>query len=201
MGMVLGLTGGIATGKSTVVNFFREYGFPIVDADQVARQVVETGQPGLLAIIAHFGQEILLGDGSLDRKKLGQLIFANPKERRQLDRLLDPILRAEITKQIAAKQQQSSLVIADIPLLFEANYRQVMDQVAVVYTSEDKQLERLMARNLLTEEEAKQRIASQMSIELKKEQADIVFDNQGTLEETKQQVNNWLQEQKLITEL
>lgn len=196
MTKVLGITGGIATGKSTVVAFLKKAGYPIVDGDVIAREIVAKGQPALAAIVETFGPDILLTTGELDRKKLGQLIFSSSQKRELLNETLKPFLRKEILRQIEeAKKKAASLIIVDIPLLYEAHYEAIMDQVAVVYVPEKIQKERLMARNHLTEEEAQQRIASQWPIETKKERADIVFDNQGTREETEQQVKKWLEKQ------
>lgn len=198
MGMALGITGGIATGKSTVVKYFQEYGFPVVDADVIAREVVKIGTPGLKAIAEEFGFELLQKDGTLDRKALGTIIFSNPEKRVRLNQLLSPFLRAEITKQIKEKKQQAKLVIVDIPLLYEGKYETDVDQVAVVYLPEKKQIERLMIRDKLTKEEAKKRIASQWSIEEKKERADIVFDNGKDQEWTRKQVIEWLKTNRFI---
>ena len=195
--MILGLTGGIATGKSTVVSVFHAYGFPIVDGDVIAREIVEPNEAGLQAIVAHFGEGILLPNGHLDRKQLGSIIFADEQKRQQLDALLDPILRQSITAQIH-QYHDAPLVIADIPLLFEAKYEQFMDKIAVVYVPEAVQLERLMNRDTLTKEQAQQRIASQLPIEEKKQRADIVFDNQGSIAQTKENVKSWLEAQKFI---
>ena len=198
MGMALGITGGIATGKSTVVKYFQEYGFPVVDADVIAREVVKVGTPGLKAIAEEFGFELLQKDGTLDRKALGTIIFSNPEKRVRLNQLLSPFLRAEITEQIKEKKQQAKLVIVDIPLLYEGKYETDVDQVAVVYLPEKKQIERLMIRDKLTKEEAKKRIASQWSIEEKKERADIVFDNGKDQEWTRKQVIEWLKTNRFI---
>lgn len=198
MGFVLGLTGGIATGKSTVVKTFREYGFPIVDGDQVAREIVEIGQPALAAIEAEFGKEVLLPDGGLDRKKLGQIIFTHPEKRQVLDQLLDPFLRKAILEKIIARKHESRLVVVDIPLLFEAGYTDNIDEIATVYVPEDIQLQRLMQRDDLSEVEAKKRIASQWPMEEKKAKSQIIFDNQGTIAETKAQVVAWLKTQQYI---
>lgn len=192
MSFVLGLTGGIATGKSTVVNIFREYGFPIVDSDLIAREIVEIGKPALAAIKATFGKEVLLPEGGLDRKKLGHLIFTHPEKRAVLDQLLAPFLRKAILEQIAQAKQKSNLVIVDIPLLFEAGYSNAVDEIAIVYVPEALQLRRLMKRDQLSEEEAQKRIDSQWPIEEKKEKSQIIFDNQTTIAETKAQVVNWL---------
>ncbi|MGM0212957.1 dephospho-CoA kinase [Enterococcus sp. AZ109] len=195
MSYVLGVTGGIASGKSTVVKIFREAGFPVVDGDIVARQVVEPGTPGLAALIDVFGGEIITSAGTLNRKKLGNLIFSDAKERQKLNHTLDPYIRDEIDQQINTAKLDSPLVIADIPLLFEGHYERKMDAVAVVYVDQATQMQRLMRRNNLTETEATSRIRSQMSLEEKKQLADFVFDNRGSMEETKHQVIQWLKKQ------
>lgn len=193
MTFILGVTGGIATGKSTVVDVFRKAGVPIVDGDLIAREIVEPGQPALNALVAAFGEEILTED-HLNRKKLGEIVFNDPAKRQLLDRLLDGYLRGAITDQIKEAAKTAPLVVADIPLLYEADYQQYMDQVAVVYIPKELQLTRLMQRDHLTEEAALQRMKSQLSIEEKRQKADFLFDNQGTREETRQQVLRWLAE-------
>lgn len=193
MAFILGVTGGIATGKSTVVDVFRKAGVPIVDGDLIAREIVEPGQPALNALVAAFGEEILTED-RLNRKKLGEIVFNDPAKRQLLDRLLDGYLRGAITDQIEDAAKTAPLVVADIPLLYEADYQQYMDQVAVVYIPKELQLTRLMQRDHLTEEAALQRMKSQLSIEEKRQKADFLFDNQGTREETRQQVLRWLAE-------
>lgn len=198
MSFILGVTGGIATGKSGVVDIFKQYGFPVVDADVIAREVVEPGTPGLKKIVATFGKEVLQEDNSLDRKKLGQLVFADTKKRKTLDQLLAPFLQEAITYQIEKKARVTPLVIADIPLLYEAGYDKVVDQVAVVYIPERIQQERLIKRDQITKKEAQQKIASQLPIEEKKERADIVFDNQKDLLSTQQQVDSWLKENQFL---
>lgn len=200
MSIVLGITGGIATGKSTVVNLFKEYGYPVVDGDLVARQVVEKGQPALKKVEEVFGSAIIKSDGTLDRKKLGKIVFADEQSRHLLNQTLKPFLRTEILRQIKVAKEESSLVIADIPLLYEGHYEAEMDQVAVVYIPEKLQLDRLMKRDQLTVEEAQQRITSQLSIEIKKQRADVIFDNQGTVAETRKQVVAWLEKNIFLKE-
>lgn len=194
MAFVLGVTGGIATGKSTVVNFFKAQGFPVVDGDQIARAIVEPKMPALTDLTKAFGLEILK-EGQLDRKKLGEIVFGDAKKRQQMDQILDGYLRKEITDQIKEASKTAPLVIADIPLLYEADYGQYMDQVAVVYIPEELQQKRLMERDHLTPAEAKKRMDSQLSIEEKRQRADILFDNQGTIDKTKEQVQSWLDQQ------
>ena len=198
MSYVLGITGGIASGKSTVVNVFRSYGFPIVDGDVVARRVVEPETHGLLTLVNVFGDSIITPEGTLDRKKLGSLIFQDETERKKLNQTLEPFIRSEIDRQIEIAKKNSPLVIADIPLLYESDYKKQMDAVAVVYTDQSTQLKRLMARNQLSEVEAMNRINSQMSLEEKKQLADIVFDNRGSLDETADQVIEWLKKHTFI---
>lgn len=193
MTYILGLTGGIATGKSTVSQYFFGKGFPVVDADVVARRVVEPGTEGLEKIKGYFGPEIVQTDGTLNREKLGAIIFADATKREALNAILSTLIRRTITEDVAEfVNDNQPLIILDIPLLYEASYEAQCDAVMVVYTSEAVQLERLMARNGLTETEALARIKSQEPIEDKKKRADIVIDNNGTLDQTYEQVESWL---------
>ncbi|MBP1044704.1 dephospho-CoA kinase [Enterococcus sp. BWM-S5] len=198
MSLVLGLTGSIATGKSTAVEVFKKAGFPIVDSDQIAREVVEPGTPGLAAIITAFGSSVLQSDGSLNRKALGKIIFSDDGKREQLNGILAPFLLEKIVGDIEEAKKGSPLVIADIPLLYEQGYEKYVDLVAVVYIPEQVQMTRLMNRDSLDEEEAKRRMKSQESIEEKKKQADIVFDNQGTVAQLEKQVVDWLTAMELL---
>lgn len=192
VGYVLGLTGGIATGKSTAAAVFSRHQIPMIDGDIIAREVVQPQTPGLAAIAQEFGEEILQEDGSLDRVALAKIIFDSTEQRQKLDRLLDPFIRQAITEQIKQQKANYPLVVVDIPLLFEGHYEPEMDAVAVVYLPEEIQLQRLMKRNQLTLDEAKKRIQSQMPIEEKKKLADIVFDNSGSKDELTCQIERWL---------
>lgn len=196
---MLGLTGGIATGKTTAVQVFEKYRFPIVDGDKIARKVVEPGTPGLAAIVQHFGKDILNTDGTLNRKKLGKIVFSDPEQRDQLNKILNGYIRTSIKDNIQKAKKISPLVVVDIPLLYEGHYDKYMDQTAVVYLPEERQLERLIARDGFSTEEAKQRIESQMPIEEKKKRADILFDNQQTKEKLAGQIILWLQENQFIS--
>lgn len=198
MSFILGVTGGIATGKSTVVDIFKKYGFPVVDADLIARQVVEPNTPGLEKIVITFGKEILQSNGTLNRKKLGELVFSDVKKKQMLDQLLAPFLQEAIINQIEKKAKESSLVIADIPLLYEANYEKNVDQVAVVYIPENLQVQRLMKRDQISKKEAQQKITSQLPIEEKKQRADVIFDNQEEVVSIFQQVTSWLKENQFL---
>ena len=193
MTYILGLTGGIATGKSTVSRYFFEKGYAVVDADVVARRVVEPGTEGLANIVAQFGTEIIQTDGTLNREKLGAMIFADAKKRETLNSLLSDLIRRAIMADTATLVNANQpLIVLDIPLLYEAGYETHCDAVMVVYTTEEVQRKRLMGRNNLSEEEALNRIASQEPIEAKKNHADIVIDNNGTLNDTYEQVETWL---------
>lgn len=193
MTYILGLTGGVATGKSTVSRYFFEKGYAVVDADIVARRVVEPGTEGLANIVVEFGTEIIQTDGTLNREKLGAMIFADAKKRETLNSLLSNLIRRAIMADTATLVNANQpLIVLDIPLLYEAGYETHCDAVMVVYTTEEVQRERLMARNNLTEEEALNRIASQQPIETKKNRADFVIDNNGTVNDTYEQVETWL---------
>lgn len=193
MTYILGLTGGVATGKSTVSRYFFEKGYAVVDADIVARRVVEPGTEGLANIVVEFGTEIIQTDGTLNREKLGAMIFADAKKRETLNSLLSNLIRRAIMADTATLVNANQpLIVLDIPLLYEAGYEKHCDAVMVVYTTEEVQRERLMARNNLTEEEALNRIASQQPIETKKNRADFVIDNNGTVNDTYEQVETWL---------
>ncbi|GEQ36947.1 dephospho-CoA kinase [Tetragenococcus halophilus] len=198
MSFILGITGSIATGKSTVVNIFKQYGFSVVDADIIAREVVEPNTAGLKKVVETFGSSVLCSDGSLNRKQLGQIIFSDTKKRQALNALLAPFLQEAIIEQIKRASAVSSLVIADIPLLYEAGYDKYMDQVAVVYIPEDLQVQRLMKRDSITKKEAQKKVASQLSIEEKKKRADIIFDNQESLSSIRQQIFSWLKKRQFL---
>lgn len=192
----MGLTGSIATGKSTVSEMFRRKGAEIIDADHIAREVVEPGTEGLARIVREFGHGMLDEEGKLNRERLGARIFQNPAEREKLNRLLHPLIvdcmRAKTEK--IKKEKDPDLLIWDVPLLIEGNLTQWVEAVILVYTPKEIQLERLMKRNALSREEAEKRILAQMDIEEKKKHADYVIDNRGTLSETERQVDQlWKQ--------
>lgn len=191
MYMRVGLTGGIASGKSTVLDRFQELGASVVDADVVAREVVEPGTEGLRQIIAHFGRDFVQPDGTLDRAKLGQLIFRDEKERRKLNNILHPIINGRMRQQMAhfEKEKPDTPVIAEIPLLIENNLTRMFDRIIVVYVPEQVQVERLMKRNGLKEREAKERLKAQIPIEEKRQYADFIVDNSGDVENTRRQVD------------
>lgn len=185
---VFGLTGGIATGKSTVSAMFRERGVPIIDADVVAREVVEPGQPALEAIARRF-PGVIAADGTLDRALLGERIFTDPRERDALNAIVHPqVQQAVIEKTSALAAAGAPRVIYDAALLIENDLDRALDGVILVVAPREVQRARLMARNLLTAAQADARIDSQMPLELKKPRARWIIDNGGTLEATRAQV-------------
>ncbi|PSL35225.1 dephospho-CoA kinase [Planomicrobium soli] len=187
--MIIGLTGSIASGKSTVSKMLTDLGYPVVDADLVARQVVEPGKETLAEIRNLFGSKVILPDGTLDRPKLGKLIFNDPVSRQQLNNIIHPAIRKEILRQRDAFLAQGhKTVVLDIPLLFESKLLNFAEKILVVSVSEENQLLRLMKRNGLTEQEALARIGSQLPMAVKEAGADAVVFNNGTIEETKQQL-------------
>jgi dephospho-CoA kinase len=191
--MIIGLTGSIASGKSTVSEMLQEKGFPIVDADKIARQVVEPGTSVIKEIGEHFGDEVLNEDGSLNREILGERIFRNEAERNKLNSIIHPAIRNEMIRQ---KEQWISrgadTVIMDIPLLFESKLQSFVEKIIVVSVTPEIQKQRLIARNKLNEQEAAERINSQLPMVEKEAGADAVIDNNGTIEETKMQIESIL---------
>ncbi|WP_278915099.1 dephospho-CoA kinase [Ligilactobacillus agilis] len=193
MTYILGLTGGIASGKSTVSAYLAQNGALIIDADLIARQVVAKKSSGLKQIVAKFGGEILTASGELDRKKLGKLVFSNKELLKALTDITGPLIRAEILREIeAAKKAQVKLVVLDIPLLFEAGYQTLCDKVMVVTIPSKLQLERVMKRDNLSAAEARKRIANQLPASKRNELADVLIDNSKSVAETYQQVLKWL---------
>lgn len=189
----VGLTGGIATGKSTVAGYLRKQGIPIIDADVIAREVVVVGKPALDEIRTVFGDTVINEAGELDRKALGKLVFGNRALLKKLNAITHPYVYAEMEAQaehyrIAGEQ----LVILDLPLLYETNNHAGAQKVIVVVVTEEKQLERLMKRNDLSLAEAKQRVAAQMPLAQKQLLADFVVDNNGTIQSTYEQVDQIL---------
>lgn len=187
--MIVGLTGGIACGKTTVANLFKDKGCPIVDADQVAREVVEPGRVGLGRIVERFGADVIEQDGTLNRRKLGQIVFNDQAARTDLNSILHPLIRTRMEeKKEEALKLNPPFVIMDIPLLYENQHEHTVGIVIVVYVPSHIQLERLMFRDGFSFEEAKKRISSQMDIEEKKKRADMVIDNTGPMDLTRLQV-------------
>jgi dephospho-CoA kinase len=190
MGQVIGITGGIASGKSSVSRFINEeLGYTIIDADIAARVAVEPGQKAYNLIVESFGREILHEDETIDRAKLGAVIFHNEEKRLKLNSIVHPAVRNwMIAQKDRAFEQGESTVFMDIPLLFESKLTHMVDKTILVYVDPEVQLKRLMERNQLSETEAAARIASQMPLSEKRTLADAVIDNNGDLEDTKHQI-------------
>ena len=199
MTVVIGLTGGIASGKSTVSQMFQGFHVPVIDADVIAREVVEPGKEAYNEIVAAFGKEVLGENGELDRPKLGSIVFHNEEKRLLLNGIVHPAVREEMNAQKDMYiREKAQAVVLDIPLLFESKLTGLVNEILLVYVDSETQLTRLMERNNFTEEEAKARIASQMPLEDKITLADKVINNNGTMEETKAQLSRILKEWNII---
>lgn len=186
---LIGLSGGIASGKSTVSRMLIDLGAHVIDADQIARQIVFPGQPVWQAIVQEFGRGILLEDETLDRIKLGEKIFNHESAKRLLNDIMHPSIKEKIKMQIAVGQQKGeSVIVLDIPLLYEAGWDKCTDENWVVYVKQSTQLVRLQKRNHLSLAQAKSRIHSQMPLEEKVKRADFVIDNEQSLRYTEEQV-------------
>ncbi|GFO61651.1 dephospho-CoA kinase [Geomonas silvestris] len=186
---IIGLTGGIASGKSSVANMLERLGAPVVDADLLARAVVEPGQTALKEIAAQFGAQVLNPDGTLNRAALGAIVFADPAARRTLEAITHPAIRTLAEERIAHYQKTGAPVLFYVaPLLIEAGSAARVDEIWVVYLDRENQLKRLMARDGLGAEEARQRIDSQMPMEEKRLLGQVVIDNCGSREELATQV-------------
>ncbi|KYG91543.1 dephospho-CoA kinase [Metasolibacillus sp. FSL K6-0083] len=197
--MIIGLTGSIASGKSTVAQMLKEYQLPIVDADLVARQVVEPHSETLQQIAAAFGQEVIKEDGTMDREKVGSIIFHEPAQRKVLNDIIHPAIRAEMLRQRdELLRGGAEHVVMDIPLLFESKLQHFVDKILVVSVTEEIQLQRLMERNQLPESEARARIASQLPMSVKEQGADAVIYNNTTKQSTAEQLKKILQHWAVI---
>lgn len=188
MSYIVALSGGIASGKSTIAHLFAQLGVPIIDADIIARQVVEVGTPALEQITQHFSQEILLENGELDRSQLREIIFNNDHERLWLNNLLHPIIAQETQKQFA--KQTKPYVIWVVPLLIENNLHQLADRILMIDIPEALQLERLINRDRISESLAKKMIATQVCLTDRLAFADDIIVNDGDLVSLKIQVDN-----------
>lgn len=185
----IGLTGGIGSGKSTVAGLLATRGARIVDADRIAREVVEPGTPGLEAVVAAFGPGVLNCDGALDRPALAAIVFADPTARRRLDAIVHPLVRARAAE-LAAAAPPGAVVVQDVPLLVETGQAGSFDLVLVVEADLDTRVRRLVGRGL-SEDDARARIAAQATDEQRRAVADVVLDNSGTVEELEAQVDRF----------
>jgi len=188
--LLVGLTGSIATGKSTVSAMFAHQGARVIDADLLSREVVIPGQPAYARILEEFGSHLVLEDGSLDRKALGAIVFADPARRKRLEEITHPAVGARQQRILSVLDEEGfeGIVLWDAALLFETGGVSKMDKVVVVVADPETERRRLMARDGLSEADARARIASQMPIAEKAKRADHVIDNSGTREETERQV-------------
>lgn len=194
MTKIIGITGGIASGKSTVVAEIKKYGYQVIDADRVVHELQAKGEKLYQALCNWFGSEILQENGELDRKKLGQLIFSSKDMLEKSSHLQNGIIREELARRRDELAKTQDVFFMDIPLLIEHDYMEWFDDIWLVHLDEKTQLERLVMRNHFSKEEAKKRMASQMSTEAKKPYADKLLDNSGDLTELKAQIHQLLQE-------
>ncbi|MDQ0208088.1 dephospho-CoA kinase [Alkalicoccobacillus murimartini] len=194
--MIIGLSGGIASGKSTVASMIKQVGIPVVDADVIAKEVMQPEGAAYKQVVSTFGREILHQDGTINRAALGDRIFTNEEDRKTLNAIVHPVVREQMLQSAKMYQEQGHRhVILDIPLLYESNLFHMVDKVLLVYVEPDLQLKRLISRDQSGEKQARARISSQIPIDQKVDRADGVIYNNGSTEESKQQLHqifiNW----------
>jgi dephospho-CoA kinase len=197
-----GLTGGIASGKSTVAAMFRELGARIIDADELAHEVVRSGSPAFAEVVSHFGRGILDASGQINRKRLGEIVFGNAAERAALNAIVHPAIMARRKELIAGYEASdpATLIISDAALIYEAHIESYFLKVTVAWCRPEQQLERVMSKSGLSREQAERRIAAQMPTEEKRRRADYVIDCSGSIEETRRQVVNVYPELQRVAE-
>lgn len=191
---MIGITGGIASGKSTVVAMIKEAGYQVIDADQVVHQLQEKGGRLYEALKQAFGNEILKEAGDLNRKKLSEMVFSNPSHMATSSAIQNQIIKEELAAERDQLAQSQTVIFMDIPLLIELGYQDWFDAIWLVYVDAQTQLRRLMARNHLREVDAKKRLSSQLSIEEKRPYASLVIDNSGDMETLRKQVHKALEQ-------
>ena len=196
--LIIGLTGGIGSGKSTVANMFAELGVPIIDMDLIARQVVEPGQPALQQIINTFGDDLLKDDGQLNRQQLSQIIFNSTEKRRQLEAILHPLIREETERQL--EQLEAPYCIVVIPLLLESDQRSLVDRILVIDIPESLQISRTIQRDGVSAEQVEKILASQVDRQSRLTAADDIINNSGELEALRLQVKELDQSYRAIAE-
>lgn len=184
--MIIGLTGGIATGKSTAARILEDLGARVIDADKIAHEIMEKGEPGYRQVVGHFGEQILTKDCEIDRRRLGETVFDDPQERRKLEELTHPLIIREIKERI--ERASAEVIIIEAPLLYEAGLDDFMDRVWVVACDRETQIERLQERDGLAAREAEKRIEAQMPLEEKCRRADRVIENNGDIEDLKENI-------------
>ena len=193
MARIIGITGGIASGKSTVTEFLRRQGYQVIDADQVVHELQESGGRLYQALLSAFGPAILQEDGRLNRPKLVAMIFGNPELLAQSSQIQNQIIREELAHRRDLLAETEDIFFMDLPLLFELGYESWFDQIWLVDVTEETQLSRLMTRNALSQKEAEKRIAAQLSLQEKRNRADVLIDNNCPLELTQEQLRDTLQ--------
>jgi dephospho-CoA kinase len=199
MALIIGLTGGISSGKSSVAQMLLAMDIPVIDADIEARKAVEKGEPAYLQIIEAFGSGILTATGEIDRGKLGSIVFHNEDKRLQLNAIVHPAVRERMNNEkVKHLTQGSKVVVLDIPLLFESKLTHMVEKIILVYVELEVQLKRLMARNQLTESEAMARIQSQLPLIEKVKLADAIIDNNGTIDDSKGQLIQILKDWEVL---
>ena len=199
MALIIGLTGSIASGKSTISAMFADLNIPVVDADEISREVVKPGQKAYKKIVQTFGEDMLQPDKMIDRKKLGSIVFTDETKRKQLNHIVHPTVREEMLAQRDGYVTSgASCVVLDIPLLFESKLTNFVGKILVVSVDEKVQLDRLMSRDKSGETEARQRIQSQIPIREKAALADAVINNNGTKQESYEQLEQILKRWKVL---
>ncbi len=191
----LGLTGGIASGKSTADEFFKKKKIPIIDSDLIAHKIMEIGQNGYKAVVDYFGTDILNDDQTINRRKLGGIVFNDKAKLKKLNELTHPLVHQEIKQQMARyRANQEKLVVIDVPLLFESGFESLCNGVLVISITPELQIERLMKRNAFTKKEAIARINNQMPLSEKEKRATYVVANTGTIDDLEKKLSDLLQE-------
>lgn len=191
----LGLTGGIASGKSTADEFFKKKKIPIIDSDLIAHRIMEIGQNGYKAVVDYFGTDILNDDQTINRRKLGGIVFNDKAKLKKLNELTHPLVHQEIKQQMAQyRVNQEKLVVIDVPLLFESGFESLCNGVLVISITPELQIERLMKRNAFTKKEAIARINNQMPLSEKEKRATYVVANTGTIDDLEKKLSDLLQE-------
>jgi dephospho-CoA kinase len=193
--LIVGLTGGIASGKSIVAKVFQDLGAHVIDADKIVHELLEPGQQAWEEVIEYFGPGIVFPDKTIDRRKLGEIVFNNAEKRTWLNQCLHPKVFAAYTTCVKHLRMRApdALIVFDAALLIETGYHKKMDRVVVVYADEEQQMERLTSRDRFSREQALARIRSQMPLSEKRKHADYVIENTGTREETEQQAREVFQ--------
>ena len=196
--LIVGLTGGIASGKSLVAKVFKDLGAHVIDADKIVHELLEPGQQAWEEVVEYFGPGIVFPDKTIDRRKLGEIVFNNAEKRTWLNQCLHPKVFAAYTARVKhlCARAPHDIIVLDAALLIETGYHEKMDRIVVVYATQEQQMERLTSRDRFSREQALVRIRSQMPLSEKRKQADYVIENTGTREETEQQAREIFQKLK-----